>query len=66
MYAHYELMKARHDDLTRTAAQRRLVAEVRRSRAPRRPQLATAPARLLASERAQNIRPALSRPQASA
>ena len=65
MYAHYELMKARYDDLTRAAARRRLIAEVRRSRVPRRPQLATARARLLASERAQSIRPAPSRPQAS-
>jgi hypothetical protein len=32
MFAHYELMKVRHDDLMRAAARHRLAAQARRPR----------------------------------
>jgi len=35
MYAHDYLVKARHDDLMRTAAQARLAVQARRARRPR-------------------------------
>jgi hypothetical protein len=35
MYLHYQLMKARQDELLRTAARDRLAAQARRARPPR-------------------------------
>jgi hypothetical protein len=48
MYPHEYLIKARHDDLTRAAAQSRLAAQARRARHPRRHAAITVPARRLA------------------
>lgn len=48
MYAHEYLVKARHDDLMRAAAQYRLAAQIRRSRGPRRHHVIAAPVRRLA------------------
>jgi len=49
MYIHYQLMKARQDELLRTAARDRLAAQARRARRPppRRP-VAAPPLRLAA------------------
>jgi hypothetical protein len=43
MYANQYLVKARHDDLMRAAAQSRLAAQASRARGPRRRQLIAAP-----------------------
>ena len=48
MYLHEYLIKARHDDLMRAAAQSRLAAQARRARRPRRHAAIAAPARRLA------------------
>ena len=48
MYAHDYLVKARHDDLMRAAAQSRLAAQARRARRPRRHAAIAVPARRLA------------------
>ena len=48
MYAHDYLVKARHDDRIRAAAQARLAAQARRARRPQRHQLIAAPERRLA------------------
>lgn len=48
MYAHDYLVKARHDDLIRAAAQARLAAQARRARRPQRHQLFAAAGRRLA------------------
>jgi hypothetical protein len=45
MYIHYQLMKARHDDLLRTAARDRLAAQARRVRTSRAHHPKAAPAR---------------------
>jgi hypothetical protein len=45
MYVHDQLMKARHDEMLRVAAQQRLAAQARRARTTRRYRLVTAPAR---------------------
>ena len=66
MYAHYDLVNYRHDDLMRAAARYRLGAPARQPGAPRRRQLTAAPVRLLAGLRAHSIRRTLSRPPASA
>jgi hypothetical protein len=58
MYPHDHLVKARRDDLMRSAAQCRLAAQARPPRAPRRQRMRTAPVvRLLAGIRALRIRP---------
>ena len=43
MYANQYLIKARHDDLMRAAAQARLAAQARRARGPRRRHVIAAP-----------------------
>jgi hypothetical protein len=43
MYANQYLVKARHDDLMRAAAQARLAAQARRAHGPRRRHLVAAP-----------------------
>jgi hypothetical protein len=48
MYAHDYLVKARHDDLMRAAAQSRLAAQARQARRPRRHTAIAVPARRLA------------------
>ena len=45
MYVHDQLMKARHDEMLRVAAQQRLAAQARRARTTRRYGLVTAPTR---------------------
>jgi hypothetical protein len=59
MYPHYELMKARQDDLRRSAALYRLAAQTQAPapRGPRREPMTTAPVRLLARIGAWRIRP---------
>jgi hypothetical protein len=47
MYAHDYLVKARHDDLMRTATQARLAAQARRARRPRHHAIIAIPARHL-------------------
>ena len=47
MYPHDYLVKARHDDLMRTAAQSRLAAQARRARRPRHHAIIAIPARHL-------------------
>ena len=54
MYAHEYLVKARHDDLMRAAAQYRLAAQIRRSRGPR-PHHVIAPVRRLARLRPHKV-----------
>jgi hypothetical protein len=49
MYVHYQLMKARQDELLRTAARDRLAAQARRERPPRPHHPTAAPARRLAA-----------------
>jgi len=44
MYVHDQLMKARHDEMLRVAAQRRLAVQARRAQTSR-PHLEPAPAR---------------------
>jgi hypothetical protein len=55
MYTSYQLMKARHDDMLRAAAQHRLAAQARQARATRRPRAAAAPARRLAALRLRKL-----------
>jgi hypothetical protein len=55
MYIHYQLMKARHQDLLRTAARDRLAAQARRARTPRPRHPITAPARRLAAIRLRQL-----------
>jgi hypothetical protein len=45
MYVHYQLIKARHDDLLRAAARDRLAARARRARTQRPRGMVAAPAR---------------------
>jgi hypothetical protein len=49
------LVKARRDDLVRTAAQCRLAARARRARVPRRHRARAVPVRLLAGIRARKV-----------
>ena len=55
MYFHYQLMKARHDDLLRAAARDRLAAQARRARTPRRHHPMVAPARRQAALRLRRL-----------
>jgi len=48
MYVHDYLVKARHDDLMRSAAQSRLAAQTRRAHRPQRHRVITAPIARLA------------------
>jgi hypothetical protein len=45
MYVHDQLMKARHDEMLRVAAQHRLAARARRAQTPRPHHTEAAPAR---------------------
>ena len=51
MYLHYQLAKARQDELLRAAARDRLAAQARRARTPRRRHLVAAPVRRRAAVR---------------
>jgi len=55
MYVHYQLMKARQDDLLRAAARDRLAAQARRARTPRPHRPIPAPARRLAATHLRQI-----------
>ena len=55
MYVHYQLMKARQDELLRAAARDRLAAQARRARPPRPHHPITAPARRLAAMRLRRL-----------
>jgi hypothetical protein len=56
MYAYQDLVKARHDDLTRAAAQSRHAAQIRRQRGPRRHRVIAAPLqRLTAALRPRSV-----------
>ena len=55
MYVHYQLMKARHDELLRTAARDRLAAQARRARPPRPHHPIAAPARRRAALRLRRL-----------
>jgi hypothetical protein len=55
MYVHYQLMKARHDDLLRAAARDRLAAQARRARSPRPHHPKAAPARRTAVMRLRQL-----------
>ena len=55
MYVHYQLMKARQDELLRTAARDRLAAQARRARPPRPHHPITAPARRRAAIRLRRL-----------
>jgi hypothetical protein len=55
MYVHYQLMKARYDDLLRTAARDRLAAQARRARPPRPRHSITAPVRRVAATRPRQL-----------
>ena len=55
MYLHYQLAKARQDELLRTAARDRLTAQARRARTPRRRHLVTAPVRRRAAVRLRQL-----------
>ncbi len=48
MYVHDCLVKARHDDLMRAAAQSRLAVQTKRAHRPRRHRVIAAPTRRLA------------------
>ena len=45
MYIPYQIMKARHEDMLRAAAQHRLAAQARHAHNTRRPRALAAPAR---------------------
>jgi hypothetical protein len=55
MYLHYQLAKARQDELLRTAARDRLAVQARRARRPRPHHPATASARRLAAMRLRRL-----------
>jgi hypothetical protein len=55
MYLHYQLMKARQDELLRAAARDRLAAQARRARPPLPHHPADAPARRLAAMRLRRL-----------
>jgi hypothetical protein len=55
MYMSYLLMKARHDDMLRTAAQHRLAGQAGQAHITRRPLSIAAPARRLASLRLRKL-----------
>jgi hypothetical protein len=55
MYLHYQLAKARQDELLRTAARDRLAAQARRTRPPRPHHPIAAPARRWAALRLRRL-----------
>lgn len=55
MYLHHQLVKARHDDMLRAAAQHRLAAQARQAHITRRPRAMAAPARRLAALRLRKL-----------
>jgi hypothetical protein len=55
MYIHYQLMKARQDEMLRTAARDRLAAQARRARPPRPRHPIAAPVRRLAAMRLRRL-----------
>lgn len=55
MYLHYQLAKARQDELLRTAARDRLAAQARRTRPPRPHRPIAAPARRRAALRLRRL-----------
>jgi hypothetical protein len=55
MYVHYQLVKARQDELLRTAARDRLAAQARRARPPRPHHPAATPARRPAAMRLRRL-----------
>jgi hypothetical protein len=55
MYMSYLLMKARHDEMLRAAAQHRLAAQPRQTHITRRPRAIAAPARRLAAVRPRKL-----------
>jgi len=55
MYMSYLLMKARHEEMLRTAAQHRLATPARRGHPTRRQRAITAPARRLAALRPRKL-----------
>jgi len=55
MYLHYQLARARQDELMRTAARDRLAAQARRARPPRPRHPTAAPARRLAATRLRRL-----------
>jgi hypothetical protein len=55
MYLHYQLMKARQDELLRTAARDRLAAQARRARPPRPHHPVAAPPWRLAAMRLRRL-----------
>jgi hypothetical protein len=55
MYMSYLLMKARHEEMLRAAAQHRLATQPRQARPTRRPRAIAAPARRLAALRPRKL-----------
>jgi hypothetical protein len=55
MYMSYLSMKARHEEMLRTAAQHRLAAPARQAHPARRPRAIAAPARRLAALRPRKL-----------
>jgi hypothetical protein len=55
MYVHYQLMKARQDEMLRTAARDRLAAQARRARPPRPHRPVATPARRLVGMRLRRL-----------
>jgi hypothetical protein len=55
MYLHYQLMKARQDELLRAAARDRLAAQTRRARPPRPHHLISEPLRRPAAMRLRRL-----------
>jgi hypothetical protein len=55
MYIHYQLVKARQNELLRTAARDRLAAQARRERSPRPHHPIAAPARRVAAMRLRRL-----------
>jgi hypothetical protein len=55
MYVHYQLAKARQDELQQAAARHRLAAQARRARAPRPRHPVAAPTRRLAGIRPRRL-----------
>jgi hypothetical protein len=55
MYLHYQLVKARQDELQQAAARHRLAAQARRARAPRPRHPVAARARRLAAMRPRRL-----------
>jgi hypothetical protein len=55
MYITYQLMKARHDEMLRAAAQHRLTAQARQAHLTQRPRAMAASARRLAALRPRKL-----------